>query len=73
MLTLHFSYENIQYPRIEMQKNLLNTDSYDGECIDNDGKRCIGCLARGGGCDQLSEDKCGRAARFGAKWCPGKL
>ena len=56
-----------------MHKNLSNTDSYDGECIDNDGKRCIGCLARGGGCDQLSEDKCGRAARFGAKWCPGKL
>ena len=56
-----------------MYENIWNTDPYDGECIDNEGKRCIGCLARGGGCDPLAEDKCGRAARFGAKWCPGKL
>ena len=58
---------------ISLRKIYQIIDLFDEECIDNEGKRCIGCLARGGGCDQLSEDKCGRAARFGAKWCPGKI
>ena len=54
--------------KINFFKDLLSE-----ECLDNQGKRCFGCLARGGGCDNLSREKCSRAFRFGAKWCPGKL
>ena len=51
---------------------IIIIDLFSEECLDNQGKRCFGCLARGGGCDNLSREKCSRAFRFGAKWCPGR-
>lgn len=44
-------------------------DNTNGECLDNHGDVCVGCLGRNGNCNGNSYEQCAAAFEMGAQWC----
>lgn len=44
-------------------------DNTNGECLDNHGDVCVGCLGRYGNCNGNSYEQCAAAFEMGAQWC----